>query len=385
MDCTLIHKNIPVVDMQIDETGYIAKLADAHDIRHLPLGINMHKTGIDRKALNDWWTGRSIPASRDGINEVLQSLNISTPTRLIEKCYGLSLSDQYWICPKNSDLSWANVNFFHNDFTKDTGEILFGNKPEDPNHISLLSPDNTSDGWLRKKWIIADNKRFLMKGGSGVYRQEPFNEVIASALMRRLGISHIPYTLTFDSGKPYSLCENFITPDTELIPAWRVLQTRKQPNNRSLRDHFFDCCEALGVLDIKNALNKMLTVDYIISNEDRHWNNFGLIRNAETLEWLGLAPIYDSGTSLWYNTLRVGSSVECKPFRKNHAEQIKLVDDFSWFDFDSLGGLDDEIVKVLSQSEEADEKRAAAIASAVMERCGYIETVTKSDNHLNFS
>jgi hypothetical protein len=252
------------------------------------------------------------------------------------------------------------------------GEILFGNDPNDPNHISLVSPDNTSDGWLRKKWIIVDGKRILMKGGSGVYQQEPFNEVIASSLMRRLGIAHIPYTLICDSSRPYSLCENFVTPNTELIPAWRVLQTQRPPNNRSLYDHFLDCCTVLGVPDIKDALNKLLTVDYIISNEDRHWNNFGLIRNAQTLEWLGFAPVYDSGTSLWYNTQRVGSPVDCKPFRKKHAEQIKLVNDFSWFDAGLLSDLDEEIMEILSQSDDVDEKRRTAIISAVMERCKFI-------------
>ena len=373
MDCTLMHGNIPVVDMIIDdETAYIAKLRNVQDIRHLPPGITIFKTGIDRKEFTDWWIGRSIPASRDGIHDALQSIGISAPRLLIEKCYGLSLSDQYWICPEGSGLRWENVNFFQNDFSKDVGEILFGHEPADPGRVSLVSPDNTSDGWLRKKWIIADGRRFLMKGGSGVYRQEPFNEVIASAIMRRLNIAHVTYTLTFDGGKPYSLCENFITPATELVPAWRVLHTRKQANNRSLRDHFFDCCEALGAPGVKDALGKMLTVDYIIANEDRHWNNFGLVRKAETLEWLGLAPVFDSGTSLWYNTQRVGSPVGCKPLRKDHAEQIKLVEDLSWFDLRALEGLDVEILETLSKSEDADENRRNRIASAVTERCAQI-------------
>jgi hypothetical protein len=373
LDYTLMHKSIPVVDMLIDETGYIAKLGGKHDIRHLPPGVNLYKTGIDRKALNDWWTGRSIPASRAGIGEALQSIGVSTPSLLIEKCFGLSLSDQYWICPKGSGLRWENVNFFHNDFSKDMGEVLFGYEPNDPVGVNLMSPDNTSDGWLRKKWIISDGKRLLMKGGSGVYQQEPLNEVIASAIMRRLNIAHVSYSLTFDGDKPYSLCESFVTPDTELVPAWRVLQTRKQPNDRSLRDHFLDCCDALGAPNVQDALWRLLTVDYIIANEDRHWNNFGLLRNAETLEWLGLAPVYDSGTSLWYNTQRVGSLVECKPFRKTHAEQIKLVEDLTWFDSRPLQGLDDEIRNILSRSEDVDERRRTAIASAVMERCGQIE------------
>ena len=374
MNCTLMHKNIPVADMLIDDvTAHIAKLLDTQDIRHLPPGINIFKSGIDRKGLNDWWSGRSIPASRDGINDALQNLGMSSPRPLLEKCYGLSLSDQYWICPKGSGLRWEDVNFFQNDFSKDMGEILFGHEPDDLDRVNLMSPDNTSDGWLRKKWIIADGKRFLMKGGSGVYQQEPFNEAIACAVMRRLNISHVKYTLMFDGVKPYSLCENFVTPDTELIPAWRVLQTRKQPNNRRPLDHFFDCCDALDAHGVKAALGKMLTADYIIANEDRHWNNFGLLRNADTLEWFSLAPVYDSGTSLWHNTPHVASDMGCKPFRKSHTEQIKLVDDLSWFDLPALDGLDSEIIEILSPSDRVDENRRNRIASAVMDRCMYID------------
>jgi len=33
-------------------------------------------------------------------------------------------------------------------------------------------------------------------------------------------------------------------------------------------------------------------------NEDRHLNNFGVIRNVENLEWIDTAPIFDTGQSL---------------------------------------------------------------------------------------
>ncbi len=372
-DYTLMHKNIPVLDMRLDETGFVAKLKNVHDLRRLPIGVSVKKNVIDRTALNNWWTGRSIPASRSGLETALQSIGIASPTLLLEKCYGLSLSDQYWICPKNSGLLWENINFFQNDFSKDMGEILFGYEPPNPNHVSLLSPDNTSDGWLRKKWIIADGKRYLMKGGSFPYHQEPFNEVVACALMRRLGIEHVDYSLTFSEGEPYSLCENFITPDTELVPAWRIIQTQRQPNNRSKREHFFVCCETLGIPNVKDALDKMLTVDYIIANEDRHWNNFGAIRNANTLEWLGLAPVFDSGTSLWYNRPGLGGRVESKPLRKTHEEQIELVETLSWFNEDALKGVEEEITKIFAESEEIDAVRAAAIARTVRTRAVQIE------------
>ncbi|MCL2286037.1 MAG: HipA domain-containing protein [Firmicutes bacterium] len=184
----------------------------------------------------------------------------------------------------------------------------------------------------------------------------------------RLGIDHVPYTLTFENDTPYSLCETFITPETELVPAWRVVETRKRSNHDNGLTHLLRCAEALSMPNIQPALEKMLVLDYIIANTDRHYNNFGFVRNANTLKWCGLAPIYDSGTSLWHDT-HVGS-VPCKskPFRATHDEQIKLVRDFSWFDIDTLTGIEDECTEIFSRSKHIDEQRQAALAQAIMNR-----------------
>ena len=227
MDCTLMHKNIPVIDMVIDdETKTIRKLQVVYNARHLPPGVNVCETEFDLGALHKWYMARTIPHNRQGIFWVLDTLGVTSPHYLIEKCYALSLSDQYWICPKDSDLKWSKINFFQNDFSKDVGDILFGREYSDVASLNLMSPDITTNGWLRKKWIVKDGKRFLMKGGSDVFRQETFNEVIAGSIMQRLNISHVDYTLEFHDGEPYSLCENFVTSDTEFIPAWCILNTR---------------------------------------------------------------------------------------------------------------------------------------------------------------
>ncbi len=68
---------------------------------------------------------------------------------LLIRCYGLSLSDQYWICPKDSNLTWEEINFFSNEFSDDIGDVLFGEK-EKANAFNFSSPDNTSDGNLKK-------------------------------------------------------------------------------------------------------------------------------------------------------------------------------------------------------------------------------------------
>jgi len=370
-----MHKNIAVADLTIDEdSGTIEKIGQVHNPAHLPIGttwVSGPESGKpERKKLNDWWVGRSIPASRENIQAALLQMNLLQTTELLSKCYGLSLSDQYWICPADSGLVWDNINFFDNTFSQDVGNILFGHEPAE--QVNLMSPDNTSDGWLRKKWIISDGKRLLMKGGSGPYQQEPLNELIACAIMKRLDIPHIPYTLTFDEELPYSLCETFITPETELVPAWRVIQTLKQDNQDSAFTHLLRCTDALGIPNVASSIEKMIVLDYIIANTDRHYNNFGFVRNAETLEWHGVAPIYDSGTALWHDSQFVARAPKSKPFRSTHAEQIKLVQDFSWFSYGSLNGIGDECAEIFAQSELIDEKRRTALVRAIVSRANEI-------------
>lgn len=41
--------------------------------------------------------------------------------------------------------------------------------------------------------------------------------------------------------------------------------------------------------------------DFIITNSDRHWYNFGILRDTETLRFVSMAPIYDNGNSMFYN------------------------------------------------------------------------------------
>ena len=382
MKCTLMHKRLAVAELELDETtGFILKIDEVYQPEHLPVGVSFKNGIAERGQLNEWWTDRSIPASRSGVRNALENLNITNTKALLVRCFGLSLSDQYWIKPQDSDITWDKINFFENAFSEDIGDVLFGRAMKKEG-FDFSSPDNTSDGCLKKRWKIIDGKRCLIKGGSDIARQQPFNEVIATKIMQRLNIPHVPYTMTWDNGSPYSVCEDFITSDTELVAAWRIINSKKKSNNMSVYQHFVSCCKDFGITDIEQSLDKMLVLDYIIANEDRHLNNFGLVRNAETLEWIGFAPIYDSGSSLGYDKLstqiRMQADITCKPFKKSHIEQLKLVSDFSWIDFDKLADID-EIIKEVMSTEEAseliDERRITAISDAVRSRIDTLQAM----------
>lgn len=368
----LMHREIPVAEIRLDsETTSVSAVQEIINPAHVPVGIPVKKGKIDRAALNEWWRGRAIPASRAGLRHALEELHISSPQVLLEKCLGLSLSDQYWICPADRQVSWHEVNFFENPFSEDVGNILFGH-PSNGEAVSLMSPDNTSDGWLKKKWAILDGKRCLLKGGSGATQQEPYNEVLASRIMERLHIPHVPYTLTVQEDYPYSVCEDFITPDTELVTAWHIMQTQPKPNHVSVYQHYLNCCEAFGIPGVKDSLDRMLVLDYLIANEDRHLNNFGAVRNACTLEWLGCAPIYDSGTSLWFDKpwtmINAGAKASSKPFKTTHDEQVKLVTSFDWFDITALAGIDEELRELIKGSLFIDAARTDALCAGLLGR-----------------
>lgn len=383
MKYVLMHKNISVALLDLDEeTGFIQKINELYEEKHLPYGVKVKNGIADRAALNDWWVDRSIPASRSGIVRALEVLNLSSTRMLLLRCFGLSLSDQYWIKPADSDLEWSKINFFENGFSADVGDVLLG-KADKKGHFDFSSPDNTSDGCLKKRWKIVEGKRCLFKSGSNPFMQQPFNEVIASKVATRLGIPHVDYSIVWDDGVPYSVCEDFIDVNTELVSAWRIMQMSKKDNSTSVYRHYINCCLALGITDIVKAVDQMLVLDYIIANEDRHQNNFGLTRNAETLEWIAAAPIFDSGSSLGYDKIAsqiiTDNGVECKPFKKKHEDQIKLVSSFEWINFKALDGVEEDIVSVLNQAGEyIDETRKSAIVKSVLRRIDNLKKLASS-------
>lgn len=385
MKYTLYHKNLSVITFELDENGYVTEIYKVENESHIPIQFLVDGKINDKDgyyALFDkivrWLISRGVPSSRKNIKTVLAKLNFSNTDELAKVSFYLSLSDQYWAAPTEQNLDWKKINFFTNKFSDDIGALLIDRKPRG-NSINIHSPNNTSQGNLKKKWVIQNGKRILVKGGSGTEQLEPFNEVLASEIYKRLGINHIDYELSIWNRKHYSKCQNFINKDTELITVYELCADKATAFDDYISlDDIEKRCELYKIPFDLVELGKMFVVDFIIANVDRHINNFGFIRNANTLEWLGFAPIFDSGTSMFLNFQSFelekngqnSSLIESKPFVSNQLEQLKLFplkEISKQIDLDKLKGIGQFYKDLLNKNQRNVDKEKIEKLSTVLE------------------
>ena len=147
---TLLNKNIKVVDFIYDENEHVIVDFERNyplNEKYAPFGL-ITDNNIDKIKFNTWWKNRQIPASRNGLKDVLYNSNIYDKDNfdlLDSKAYCLSLSDQYWVKRYDDNIVWENINFFDNAFFEDIGKILF-NGGKSTLNLNLNTPDMTSNG-----------------------------------------------------------------------------------------------------------------------------------------------------------------------------------------------------------------------------------------------
>jgi hypothetical protein len=399
-----MHKNISVIDLEIHpDTGAVINIGKKYDLSHTPPGVVLINGSPDIVAFNEWWLDRAIPISRYGVKPFSLNLTSSLAQWMMVNSLCLSLSDHYWIKPEESELTWLDVNFFDNVFSEDLGNIIFEELSETENYDNdiilsrdilnkkvkrIFSPDASTSGNLPKKWKIIDNKRVLFKGSTNPFRQEPLNEILAAHILKKLNIDHVDYSLEYFQNKPLSICETMVNKETELISAYQILLEGKFYGSKSIYDNFLEHCDILNIKDARLFLDKLISFDYLIANEDRHFNNFGALRNADTLEYLGMAPVFDNGNSLWFNRMETditgGFIPESKPFRKKHEEQIKLVKNFDWLDFEILKELKYDIHDIITKHCYISEQRKYSICEAFEKRAISLERLANASKNDRF-
>lgn len=310
----LMHRDDIVTVLAFDiVSGNIIRIGKRVNDELLPLGAN-----LSAKDLKSWWVRRAVPLGQGNIKRLLLENQVPTPQNYLLLNLGMSLSDHYWVNPANKFYKWKDVNLFTNDFYDELGNYDFSDSfSKNRRNIALknrtvFSPSGSQQGELQKKWIIREGKRYLIKRNLGHSCQQSINEAIASLIHEKQGkVQFVKYKLcdVCNSGNQEigCICEDFCTEEIEFIPALDVVNSVKKANDVSMYEHFIKVCEKNGLLenDVRSFLEYQILTDFLISNTDRHLYNFGVLRDSKTLEFIGMAPVFDSGNSLFWDKKKI--------------------------------------------------------------------------------
>ena len=378
----LKHKDLDVAMMKMDvRTGMIEYILSVYLPEELPAGCAPDGTG-----LGEWWKLRAIPDSRKGIRQVLSRLSEETSQSLMLSSYGLSLTDHYWIQPVGQELYWKDLNFYENDFTDKLGDILTDSERDQSvsDGISKLSPSVSVNGDMKKKWIIRDGRRYLLKVNPNYHSQQAVNEVIAGKLHERLGwknyVSYEMGAIHISGGEyPCSLSPMFTSVETEFVSAYQIVANYKVPNDISLYEALIRQAVSLGANEeeARSFLEYMILTDFILTNTDRHLNNFGFIYDPKQHRLSGMAPLFDTGNSLFYDcdVIPHGGNlldIPVNSFSKREADQLHYVKTDAGVKLESLAHFPEEAEALLKEYTDMTDGRAAETARTIEEKIEYL-------------
>ena len=256
-----------------------------------PLDLTLTSQGILK-----WLEKRVIPKNRMFVNEILKTLGLSANDTqgIIDVCKGLSLNDSYWVVPQGFDGTYEQYNLYENKFSEILSLVAYTGVGHS-NEAFTTSPELTTNGMLPKGWRFIENDGiYLYKGGTtGASNtgNEPYSEYYACQIAETMGLNAVHYDLEHWKGILASKCRLFTDIDTSYIPIGRLV-----------RDGGLKAClEYYGKLgkDYLEQIKSMLVFDAVIYNEDRHFGNFGVLRDNRSGKITAPAPIFDNGLSLF--------------------------------------------------------------------------------------
>lgn len=332
-----MHKNIPITAISFSESGEVIFCAKKIvNSEHLPIACQNQGMGIAK-----WWSDRSVPKTRDNLEKLLSAKGFSIPKSYLFKNLGLSLTDCYWVKPIDSDLTWEDVNLFINPFKDDSFKFS-----KNENNDQLYSPNSSLLGNIEKTWILKNNERFLLKGNRTEKSAESINEVIATKIHNLQNHKCSPYELIhiIDSQKKYEygcITPIFTSEKTELVSAYDLFLSNNVSGD--YYENLIQICELMGMdkEEITAEIDYLILTDYVMSQTDRHFNNIGFLRDSNTLKFYGMAPIYDSGNSMYFNSIGPKNEkdllyLSTKGFADNIESTLRLVKDASVIDLTKL-------------------------------------------------
>ena len=244
----------------------------------IPIYFQKHTT------IENWLEMRAIDSYRGNSRLLKDALNVDfyDDVAAAMKFNAATITDSYWIKLHDDNLCWNDVKFIENNYA----ELALTGNLEDGDILSGRTPELTNIGSFEKCWKIDKYGNWWLYKTGNIY--ENFSEIFVNKVGLKLNFDMAYYKLEDSFVKSKDFTKNGEI-NLELM---RVLVDDDDEYNCNFK-LLYSIDKSLSVDYIK-----MIYLDTICYNTDRHTENYGLLRDSNTGKILKLAPNFDNNLAL---------------------------------------------------------------------------------------
>jgi len=261
-----------------------------------------------------WCASRVLSLDRKYAKEILNSIGMAQAmtdrdrAKISLSYHCVSLTDIYWVKTSDEEISYEKINLYNNSLNEAVVELSLRGKPMTVTNQEL-APDLSTKGCFPKAWIRREKDFILLKDGGDDAVQK---ELLASRLCQCFDFKQVKYQEGFYDGQKVT--------ESKIITSKQYSIVSKMAFEIYAQNHDLNVLDECLRID-KETYYGMNILDYLVGNIDRHPENWGLLVDNQTNEYVSLYPIMDFNQSFGsYDTIDGANCQTVYPEKRTQRE-----------------------------------------------------------------